>query len=414
MSDNVATLEQPTTTQVEQQQSTDQTIQATPDVSQIMADSLWGMNNTPYQNVETVPAAAETATASAEQQQPAAEIPAANADEILDEDDFIRRVTGGLGMDEFKTKWEQLNKPQEQPTPQEIQWANEDSKRFFDLLKEGKEDDVYNFLNQKKQLERLEKYDVADATQAGEILRANLQFKYKDTLSTQEIDRLYNKQYAMPAQPAQTLDQTDEEYAGTVQAWEDQVKERQMDMIIEAKMTKPELSKLRSQIVLPDIQKQVAQQGPTQEELADLEAKRNAYLGAIESSYQNFKGFTVTAKDGEVQMPISYSVSPEEIAATKQTISDFNVNEFFGSRWFDDKGTPNVTLMQEDLYLLANRDKIFNKIATEAFTQMKAHLIKTQNNINLKGVSPTLGPTQPGQQAPKSDSQLVADRIWSM
>lgn len=413
MSENVATVEQPTTTQVAPE-GQEQVTQTTPDVSQIMADSLWGMDNTPYQNVEVTPAAAETTMANTEQQQPAAETQAASADEILDEDDFIRRVTGGLGMDEFKSKWEQFNKPQETQTAQEIQWANEDSKRFFDYLKEGKEDDVYNFLNQKKQLEKLEKYDVADATQAGEILRANLQFKYKDTLTPQEIDRLYNKQYSMPSKPAQTLDQTDEEYAGTVQAWEDQVKERQMDMIIEAKMTKPELSKLRSQIVLPDIQKQVAQQGPTQEELADFEAKRNAYLGAIENGYQNFKGFTVTAKDGEVQMPISYSVSPEEVTASKQTLSDFNVNEFFGSRWFDDKGTPNVTLMQEDLYLLANREKIFNKIATEAFTQMKAHLIKTQNNINLKGVNPTLGPTQPSQQAPKNDSQLVADRIWSM
>lgn len=417
MSDNVETIEQPTQTQADQPE-----VQASPDANQIMAESLWGLNPTAYQNPMQPapevqqPDAAEPASepASTEPAQPVVE-----PEEVVGLDDYFQREYG-MNHAEFKSKWELFNKQPEVQTQEqlagvnEIQWANEDSKRFFEYLKEGKEDDIYNYLNQKKQLEKLEKYDVADANQAAEIIRANLQFKHKD-LSSSEIDRLFNRQYSMPPKPTQSLDQDDAEYAAEVQAWENQVKEKQQDMIIDAKLAKPELANFKSQIVLPDIQKpQVQQQGPTQEELQAAEAGRKAYLNAVESNYQNFKGFTVTAKDGEVQLPISYNVTPEEQIASKDLVSNINVDEFFGKRWVDENNSPKVNQIQEDLYLLMNREKIHQKIATEAFTQMKAHLIKMQNNINLKGVNPTLGPTQPSQQAPKNESQALAEKIWGM
>jgi len=403
-------MEQATGTVVTQPE--EQVVQAAPEVSQIVADNLWGLNPTAYQNVEQVPPAA--AAAQAENDVQAAATQSQDAEEVVDVNDYFKREFG-LEVNEFRTKWEEYNKPKEQAqVQQEIQWANDESKRFFDALKEGKEDDVYDYLNRKKQLERLEKYDVADANQAAEIIRANLQFKYKD-LSTQEIDRLFTRQYSMPPEPQQTDLQTDEEYVAIREQWQRQIQEKQQDMIIDAKLAKPELSKFKSEIVLPDIQKpQVQQSGPTQEELAAFESARAAYLGALESGYQNFKGFNVTAKSGDVQLPISYNVSPEEQVATKKELEDFNVNGFFDKRWWDDKGNPHVTLMQEDLYLLKNRDKILQKTANEAAAQMYAYMIKNQNNINLKGVNPSLGPVNPVQPTPVNESQALAASIWSL
>jgi hypothetical protein len=412
MSEVAVVEQQPTQTQVDQPE-----VQASPDVNKIMAESLWGLNPTAYQNPmqptpevqEPAPTEATTAIVESVPAQPAAE-----PEEVLGLDDYFQREFG-MNATDFRSKWNEYSTPKEPAqTQQEIEWANEDSKRFFEYLKDGKEDDIYNYLNQKKQLEKLEKYDVADANQAAEIIRTNLQLKHKD-LSSGEIDRLFSRQYSMPPKPSQSLDQDDTEYAAEVQAWENQVKEKQQDMIIDAKLAKPELANFKSQIVLPDIQKpQVQQQGPTQEELQAAEAGRKAYLDAVEGNYQNFKGFTVTAKDGEVQLPISYNVTPEEQIASKDLVSNINVDEFFGKRWFDENNNPKINLIQEDLYLLANREKIHQKIATEAFTQMKAHLIKIQNNINLTGVNPTLGPIPPSQPAPKNESQALAEKVWSM
>jgi len=399
MSDNVATVDQ---TVVTPETHVDETVvQASPDANQIMAESLWGNQPTPYVNTETkVPEQPVEVSAASETVQPATP-----TEELVYFDEYFTQQFG-IDPTTAKTEWEELRKLKETPpTPQEVKWSYDDSK----------EEEIYNYIHQKRELDKLEKMEVADANQAAEILKANLQFKYKGTLTPQEIDRIFSKQYALPPQPSRDIDHTDEEHAEVIKAWESQVAEKKMDMIIEAKMAKPELSKYKDQIVLPDIQKpQMQQQGPTQEELAALEANRQSYLKAIDSSYQNFKGFSVIAKDGDVQLPINYGISPEEVTASKQEIENFNVNEFFGKRWFDENDNPRVNLMQEDLYLLRNRDRIYQKIANEAAAQMKAHLIKAQNNINLKGVNPTLGPTPPAQQPVQTPSQRMAEQIWNM
>jgi hypothetical protein len=393
MPENVATVDQPQILEQQQQAAVD-------NVNQQIAESLW--NNVPnaYQSSEQP----DQNAANTDQPKPnEVATPDIDSQELLGEDEYFQK-NFGLSLNDFKSKWETFNKPQEAVQPQEVKWTYDESK----------EDEIYNYIHQKRELDRLEKYDIADANQAAEILRANLQYKYKGTLSSQEIDRLFSKQYSLPTKPIQSLEQTDEDYALATQAWEQQVSEKQMDMIIEAKMTKPELSKLKSQIVQPEIQKpQLQQQGPTQEELAAAEAGRKAYLGALESGYQNFKGYSVVAKDGEVQLPINYTVTPEELTASKQTLENFNINDFFGSRWFDESGNPKVTVMQEDLYDLVNRDKIHQKIANEAAAQMKAYLIKNQNNINLNSVNQNMGPTA-NQAPPKTESQSLAENIWKL
>jgi hypothetical protein len=367
-----------------------------------MAESLWGNQPTPYQNPEAV-APVEQPVAANVQDETIHQ--AADNEEVLDLDEYFKREFG-IDAAAAKNEWTELRKLKETPpTPQEVKWSYDDSK----------EEDIYNYIHQKRELAKLESMDVANSDQAAEILKANLQFKYKGTLTSQEIDRIFSKQYALPAQPSRDIDHTDEEHAEVIKAWESQVAEKKMDMIIEAKMAKPELSKFKDQIVLPDIQKpQVQQQGPTQEELAAREAGRQAYLKAVEGSYQNFKGFSVTVKDGDAQLPISYGVNPEEVTASKQEIENLNFDDFFANRWFDENGNPRVNLMQEDLYHLKNRDRIHQKLANEAAAQMKAHLIKSQNNINLKGVNPALGPNPPAQQPVQTPSQKMAEQIWSM
>jgi len=364
-----------------------------PDVNRIISDSIWGVAPPPA----SIPPSESPATPQGSQ---TSVTPEANddKDDIVEIDDYFQREFG-MNQADFKNKWGELNKPREEK-PQEVKWNYDDSK----------EDEIYNYIHQKRELDKLEKYEVSDANQAAEIIRANLRFKYKD-LSNDQIDRLFARQYALPAKPEQALDQTDEEYASVLSRWESQVQERQQDMMIDAKIAKPELAQYKSKIVLPEIQKPQVQQssGPTQEELAAAEAGRNAYLGAVDGGYQNFKGFSVTAKDGDVQLPISYGISQEEQVASRDALKNLNVTEFFSNRWFDEQGNPRVTLMQEDLYEMMNRDKVHQKIANEAAAQMKAHMIKSQNNINLQGVNTN---TPLVVNPPKSDSQQVAESIW--
>lgn len=372
-----------------------------PDTTAQLAANLW--NGTPAQPPQEPQPPVEQPTATP------AETPTPS-ENIVDANEWLKQNYGWENVDAGKAELERLRKLQEQAqTPSEIKFANDESKRYFDAITNGKVDDLYNILHQQKQIERLEKLELTSAKEAADIIKANLQLKHKD-LQPHEVERIFNRQYAMPPQPKQGLDQDDAEYQLVLADWKAQVAEKEQDMIIDAKLAKPELSKFKSELILPDIPK-VANEAPQpdQKVLEAQQAFRANFTQKLESDYKNFSGYSVTAKDGGVELPISYAITPEELAASKQQLTDFNVNEFLDSRWFDEKGTPNIKQMQEDLYLLQNRDKVFQKIANEASAQRLAHHLKTKSNVNVNGPVNTPAPTNG-----KSVEQEFAEKIWSV
>lgn len=387
------------------------------DSSVAIANALWGEAPVVSQPV------AETSPASPSQEESASVVSTTTEEpEVISPDEWLKREFEYDNIDTFKSEWTELKKLKEQPPkPQEVEWANEESKKLFEYIKSGdKREEVRRILNQQAELERLEKYDITDAHQAAEVIKANLQFKYKD-LDPKQIDRLYTRQYALPEKPEQRLDQSDDEYAQDVAQWQRQVQEKEMDIMIDAKIAQPELANYKKQIVLPDIPSASAigqQQGPTQEDLAALEAFRNSFAQKLGTDYRNFKGYNTIAKDGEVELPISYSLNDDEKLAFNATIQKAvdNIQGFLDNDlgWWDDQAKSfNINKMQEDLYLLKNKDKIFQKIAGESAAQRFQHHLKTSNNINLKGVNNQMDIPTGQVLDEKATNQKLAEAVWS-
>lgn len=405
-----------TATQTSNEQQTTQTTDNNQNSNvNILGDALW--NEAAAQQQQAPPPASTD-----NQQQTATTTTTTDTEEVMDINDWLKKEFEIDNVDGFKTQWNELRKIKEQSAqqqPQEIKWANDESKKFFDLLKDGKEDEIYSYLNQKKQIERLEKFDISDVNQASEIIKANLQFKYKD-LTPQQIDRLYQRQYALPDKPQQNLE-SDEEYAQVLANWQRQVQEREQDIMIDAKIAKPELANYKTQIVLPDIPglNNNGQQGPTQEDLAAQEFFRNSFNQKLETDYRNFKGYNTVAKDGVVELPISYNLNDDEKLAFNSTVQKAvtNITSFLDNDlgWWDDQSKSfNINKMQEDLYLLLNKEKVLSKIAGEAAAQRYDHHLKSSNNINLKGVNNQMDiPTGPVLDEKAKQKQL-ADTVWGI
>lgn len=382
-----------------------------PDINQTLGNALWGVPQ-----AQVVPPAATQNTSAADTASTQTPPPASTEPEYetIDLDEYVQS-NFGVNANELKERWNKYkeydtNPPT--PAPQEIQWANDESKRLHELIREGKHEEVWRVLDQQRSIQQLETLTISNAQEAEQIIKANLRFKHAD-LDQKQIDRLFQRQYGMPPQPVQG-NMDDDDYAIELNTWKQQVQQREEDMKIDATIVKPDLAKYKSNIVLPDIQQR--NEPPTQtvdqEALAQKhEAFRNNYLSAVGSNYQNFKGYTTVAKDGDVELPISYVVSPEEQIASKQQLETFDSNQFLDSRWFDEKGNPKVTQIQEDLYLLQNRDRIFQKIANEASAQRYLHHVKKQNNINLNGVTNTPPPAPTGTDT-RTDSQKLGDAMW--
>jgi hypothetical protein len=406
-----------TLTQTEQQTQTTET--QPQDNSAAIANAIWGEPAAVVQPKVEEQAAATTTQAEGVTTTAVKE----EETEYLSVDDWVKRQFEYDNLDTFKNEWAELRKLKEQQQTaaavEEPKWANEESKQAYELLREGKRDDVRRILNQQAELERLEKFDITDAAQAAEIIKANLQFKYKD-LDPKQIDRLYSRQYELPAKPQQDL-QTDEEYAQEIAQWQRQVQDKEMDIMIDAKIAQPELANYKKQIVFPDIPKanNAGQQlGPTQEDLAAQKAYRDDFVQKLGTEYRNFKGYNTIAKDGEVELPISYSLNDDEKLAFNATVQKAvdNIQGFLDNDlgWWDAKNNSfNINKMQEDLYLLLNKDKVISKFAGEAAAQRFQHHLKITNNIKLEGVnSQTNIPT--GQVLDeKARNQKVAESVWS-
>ena len=220
-------------------------------------------------------------------------------------------------VEQAEEEFKRFKEPKE-----EFKFQDDMSKTLFDAIKEGKTDDVYQILNQQKRLDKLISNELTPDL-AVDIIKTNIQNKYKD-LTSDEVDLLFYDQYFVPSKPEQSYDESDEDYATKVKTWQSQVDYLDKKMMIEAKVIRPELTKLKSELKLPDIYGEAQQEAESREEVEKMQQARSIYEKTLDSDFQSFSGFTVSVKDEDVEIPISFNVAEEERLAMKNTLADFD------------------------------------------------------------------------------------------
>lgn len=341
-------------------------------------------------------------------------------EEIVDADEWLKTQFGWDNADAAKAEIDELRKLREGASSQaEIEFANEQSAKFFKLLQEGKEDDLYSFLENKKKFDRLSSITDLDTRSAAEIIKLNMQQKYKD-LTPAEIEYKFNKQFAVPAKPNQGEMETDDEYQERLQSWEAKAKDIETEMFIEAKLAKPELEKFKNELVLPDIQFESESQSyqPTQEELEATEALMNQFKESAKAALSSFDGFSVSVKDEEVEIPLSYAVSDEEKTAVASQLerfadANFDANVVLAERWLKDDGKGgyqlNTNQIIRDLTLLQSDGKMNQKFVNDAASKRLTEYIKKTSNVSV--TSQTAQSTfNPSSSKSELDKQI--EYIW--
>lgn len=316
-----------------------------------------------------------------------------------------------------KTEIQRLKqiKPQE-----EIKFANDQSKQFYDYWKEGKLDEANEMWSRNKQLEKLTSGEVTEAN-AADIIKASLKNKYKE-FSDADVDRKFNKQYSIPKEPVfDDTKETEDEFKVKHQEWAEKVSEIKADILLDAKIAKPELEQLKAKLVLPDIAainpNIQSQKQPTPEELeADKKAK-DTWVKAATNSATEFKGFSTIAKykdgDKDIEIPVSYGLSDEEkkYLNTKLTAfaeSNFDPYTILKERWVDENGNDKLDTVVKDLSWLLFGEAAAQKFATEAANQRLEIYLKDKKNININGINQ-------GQEVSleiKTPSQIIAEKFW--
>jgi hypothetical protein len=344
--------------------------------TQVKADESPVLDNTNTQVVET-------------QVETNVQVQEPNPVNTFDPNEFVRERFGFESVEEAE---EQIKKFKESEKNVNFDFSNDLSRTLFDAIKEGKSDEVYEVLLHQKKIDRLTTSELTPDL-AIDIIKTNLQSKYKD-LTSEEVDLLFYDNYYFPAKPEKDDYDSDEDYEKKVNTWQSQVDYIEKKMMIDAKVIRPELSKLKQDIVLPDIYGFEQAEVNAKVQKQQLEQARSVYESTLNSEFNSFNGYSVTVKDTEVEMPITFNVAEDERVKMKEILSDFDTENYFDGRWFNEDGKPKVQQIMSDIYLLENFPKILQKVGNEAASQRLAAHLKRSGNISINQPSPQGTPTE--------------------
>ncbi len=292
------------------------------------------------------------------------------AADVFDANEYVKTR---FGFDTEEQAIEQLRVLREKAqTPAEHKFANEQSRQFYEAISGGKEDDIYKYLNDKKQLERAGKLDLSKPSEAAEILRLTMQYKYPD-LSPDEIQDYFQETYVKPDKPQQAFDDVDGTvYNADLAKWQQQCEAIDKRIIREAKMAKPDLAKYKSELILPKIEGAPAVQvEPSQEDLANAEKQKQEFFQQVDKGLGTLKGYAATYKDKDVEIPVSFDITPEDKAKVKPIVESlFTDFSYLQNRWQNKDGSWNTTLMAEDIHNMENRGSIHQKFVNDSAAKM--------------------------------------------
>lgn len=372
-----------------------------------IGSGLWG------EKVATIAPKVELQTPAAEVILPKIE----DEEEILDPVEWLKREFEVDDPAILKAEREELKALKANPPKsEEIKFNDEESKHIYQLVSEGKESrkKLREHLEKQEQIETLSSIPV-DKDSAEEIIKLQMRIKHPE-LTSKEIDFEYKQNYSIPKQPVQRATEEEEEFNERTSEWKEQVANIEMKRVIAAKTAQPELSKLKSEVILPPIQKIETQQvnnAPTQEELDAIKKSIGNFIQGVESDLKNFNEISVTVDDKDVKIPVSYIFSPEEKAEVNAQLKvlaeqNFNANAVFAERWINQDNTFNVSRMIRDLAILNNSDKMNLKFAQDAASKRLNEYTKEKKNIQLEGITTR----QNGQLEATQVMDKVAEALW--
>lgn len=300
---------------------------------------------------------------------PVTELPAFNFE-------VLKEKFGYEKPEDVLSEIEQLRLLKENPSaPQPIKYENEESQKLHLALMNGKKEEVYAILEKQQTLEKLTSQQVTKEN-AADIIKMGMQLKFKD-LSPEEIAYKFNKEYTLPKQPVfnETLE-TEDEFQSKLDAWKEQVADIEMNKIINAKLMKPELDSAKSNLTLPEIEKQTDEGYDQYLKMLEETTKLDADL---KEAYRNLKPQDVLTKvpftDEASKVNFEFQFTPDD-DSFKKAVEIASDNEKFFNTFLNSDGSPNRQLWVNAVLFAIDPNKII------------AEAIKQGSNARMKSMLP--------------------------
>lgn len=301
-----------------------------------------------------------------------------------------------------------------EPSASTFEWPNEVSKDIYEKLINGNISELADMIYEQKVLSSLDDMSEYD------VVKLKMAYEYPD-LTPEEIEDEFNSKYSIEEDFDESM-MTDDEINSKKRQIEKQRKSLAREIKKDVREAKDYLSSMKQEISFPDILSQVAapQQYNTEEVvsqyLANQEeeqskvysAAREEYLNSINDGLKSFDGFSVNYKDEDVSFDGKYSLTPEDKATLTNSLKDFDLDEFYGNRYYKD-GRYDAKQLAEDVYFLQNRDKIVNSMVTQAVSRAKLDILKSMKNIDYSD-----SPRVAASASSADDYSAMVSKLYSL
>ena len=296
-----------------------------------------------------------------------------------------------------------------------FEWPNETARDIYNNLVSGNISDLADMIYEQKVLSSL------DSMSDSDIVKLKMAYDYPD-LTPEEIEEEFSSKFSVEDDADRML-MSDEEIAQHNKKIERASKAMARELKKEVGAAKDYLSSMREEISFPDILSQIQNLGPqtNPEEVLNeffqvqeaednklYEQARQQYVSSLSDGLKQFDGFNVSYKDEDVQFDGKYSLTPEEKAGLTDSLQQFDLEEFYGARYYKD-GKYDTKQLAEDVYFLQNRDKIVNSLITQAVSKSKADLLKAMKNIDYND-SPRVG----ASSSSNNDYDAMVAKLFSL
>jgi hypothetical protein len=276
---------------------------------------------------------------------------------------------------------EELRAYKATPIIPELKFENEESAKIVRALQAGKHAEVYSILEQQVKIDRLVEGDMTP-DKAADIVKLGMQIKYKgQDLTAKEIDYKFNKQFALPPKPVLLASEDQEEYDARVAAWQSAVDDKNMELMIEAKLAKSELQISKQKLVFPEIEQQ---QDPGYANYLKMVADAEQIAAQAANAYKALTPDAAETKlrfidePNKIDFEFQYKPSTEEFAKTLEATAD---EGNFWKLFHNPDGTPNRQKFLRVINYALNEEKVL----TEAMKQGKNAALKSNLPDNSTG-----------------------------
>ena len=246
-----------------------------------------------------------------------------------------------------------------------------DAKSILEALQSGKEDEVFNYLSEKrKDYTSMSDYDVVREN----LIRTNPNWTDKDIAL--ELKSKYGNLSGKKDLSSIDEDIYPDEYQSAIE-YNELIEERETILERDAREARLVLDEQKKNIEFPKLT-QEAQNQPTDEEIAEANKQWEAMVSSEVPKISDFK-YKLNGED------VVYKITEEEKTNLTETMKGFNASEYLSKRgWFDQEGNPNILKISEDVYKLENQGKMIGSVATQIKTATRKEVISRDiKNIDM-------------------------------